>query len=302
MVTIRCHHDADGITSGYFLSFTIPNSKIEIWNGKFGDTTGLKRDDWMVDMRPIQNMKDLNVIDHHLPHREDREYKLISDIHPASFITWNLYKEEIPKQEWWKLAIGLVGDGQPELIPTEVYDSCPQLLTDFKTSVYQSYGKWNIGYYPSYKLLSSYINALLRTKRFEDALNLVAYSQNPKDILNSTKARGAKADVKKNLEDILKTCNSYDFQDLAIFIFESEYRMSGYLASTLQSSLSGKTIMAINRLDGSGSLRGDLAHYWRDKLKHLEYLQIDGHPGFCGLNISCNPDTLVEDIIRMLGV
>jgi hypothetical protein len=116
------------------------------------------------------------------------------------------------------------------------------LLTDFKTSAYYNYGKWSIGYYPAYKLLSSYVNSLLRTKKYEDALNLVAYSQSPKDILNSSKARMAKADVKKNLEDILRTCDSYEFQDLVVYIFNSEYRMSGYIASSLQDSMNTRLL------------------------------------------------------------
>ena len=75
---IRAHHDADGIISAYFLAYGIKDPKIELWDGKFGDTTGLKKGDWMVDMRPLQNMEGLNCIDHHLPHREDRKYELIS--------------------------------------------------------------------------------------------------------------------------------------------------------------------------------------------------------------------------------
>ena len=78
--------------------------------------------------------------------------------------------------------------------------------------------------------------------------------------------------------------------------------MSGYVASALQSSLSGKTVMALDRNKGSGSLRGELAFYWRDKLKHLEYLTIGGHAKFCGVSLSNNisPDTLVEDITKLL--
>jgi hypothetical protein len=298
-IRIRAHHDADGIIAGYFLSFVVKDPQLEIWDGKFGDTTGLKKGDYMVDMRPIQNMEGLTVYDHHTPHREDHKYELIEDEVPAGLIVWNKHKDDIPKSEWWKLAISLLGDGQPELIPTEVFETCPQLLTKIKTSTYLNYGKWNIGYYPIYKLLSSYVNALLRLKHYEDAINLVTYSQTPMNIINSAKAKVCKAEIKRIYEDIIKTSESYDFEDLVVFIFDSEFRMSGYIASSLQSSVDNKTIMAINRKDGSGSVRGDLAMYWRDKLKHLEYLQIDGHPGFMGLNISCNPETLINDLINL---
>jgi hypothetical protein len=297
---IRYHHDADGITTAYLASYGIKNAKLEGWDGKFGDTTGLKSGDWMVDMRPMQNMEGLNVIDHHLPHREDRKYNLISDEVPASLIAFNKYKEDIPKSEWWKVAIGVMGDGQPELIPPEVFNQCPQLLTRVKTSSYQSYGKWKISYYPTYKLLSSYVNSFLRKRDFENALNLIQYSQQPSNILHSVKAQMAKLDVRKEFENIIKTCDSYDFADISVFIFQSDYRMTGYIASAMQGSLDGKTVMAINRKDGSGSLRGELAYYFRDKLDSLDYLLIDGHPGFCGVTVTSNPDNLIEDLVKLL--
>ena len=299
-VVIRCHHDADGIISAYFLSFAVPNANIEIWGGDFGDTTGLKKGDWMVDMRPNTNMEGLNVIDHHLPHPYDEiKYNLTGEEVPASYITWKKYKEDIPKSEWWKLAIGLVGDGQPELIPTEVFDTCPTLLSKVKTSAYQSYGSWKMSYYPVYKLLSSYVNSHLRRGENKEALDLVKFSQNPINVLSSTKAQKSKSYVKSSFENCIKSCNSYEFDNLAVFIFSSEdVRLSGYIASTMQSALSGKTVLALNRMSGRGSLRGDLAYYWRDKLKHLEYLIIDGHPGFCGVSCTVNPDTLVEDLMK----
>lgn len=301
VTTIRFHHDGDGIIAGYFTAYGVKNPKLEGWDGAFGDCTGLKKGDYMVDMRPMQNMEGLNVIDHHLPHREDRKYNLISDTVPASLIAWREYKEKIPKGEWWKLAIGLMGDGQPELIPTEVYETCPELLTEIKTSAYKSYGKWNLGSYPIYKLLSSNVNSLLRKSNFTEALNLVKYSENPHNILHSLKAKAAKRDVSMEFESIIKNSDMYNFPLLALFVFQSDYRMSGYVASAMQSSLSGKTVMAINRKTGSGSLRGDLACYWRDKLKHLDYLICDGHPGFMGMSITSNPDNLVEDILKVIS-
>ena len=92
MPKIRFHHDADGITTAYLSSFGIKGSVLDGWDGKFGDTTGLKAGDWMVDMRPMQNMEGLNVIDHHTPHREDRKYNAILDEVPASLIAYRKLK------------------------------------------------------------------------------------------------------------------------------------------------------------------------------------------------------------------
>ena len=299
MVVVRAHHDADGITSAYFTAYGVKGSRIELWDGDFGDTTGLKVGDYMVDMRPKQNMKGLNVIDHHGPYPEDREYELITGSVPASYLCWEKFKDDIPKSDWWKLAIGVCGDGQPELIPAEIFELTPALLDNWKTSAGQYYGKWKINYYPVYKMLSSHINALLRKSEFEKALNLLRFSESPVSILTSPDAKKAKAEVKAEFENIIKSCKSYDFKDLGVFIFHSEYRMSGYIASSMQGA-QGKTVIAINALNGRGSLRGDLALYFKHKLSKLDYINIDGHPGFMGLSINVNPDILVEDLEKIL--
>jgi len=299
MVTIRAHHDADGITSAYFTAYAVKGAKIELWNGDFGDTKGLKSGDYMVDMRPLQNMKGLNVIDHHGPYPEDRKYELHTGHEPASYLCWQKFKEDIPKSDWWKLAIGVCGDGQPELIPAEVFEVTPGLLDDWKTSAGQYYGKWKVSYYPVYKMLSSHINALLRKSDFEKALNLIRFSESPKQILTSPEARKAKMEVKAEVERIIKGCKSVDYRNLAVFVFNSEFRVSGYIASVMQSALD-KTIIAINGMTGRGSLRGDLALYYKKKLNTLDYMVVDGHPGFMGLSISVNPDVLIEDLEKIL--
>ena len=298
MTVIRGHHDADGITSAFFTSFGVPHPVIEIWNGSFGDTTGLNSGDYMVDMRPKQNLKGLNVIDHHGPYPLDRKYNLTTDDVPASYICWNKFKDKIPKEEWWKLAIGLMGDGQPELIPYEIHEMCPQLRSQYKTSS-KYYYKWNVNYFPTYKLLSSPINSLLRIGKMDSAVKLITESKNPLDILNNVEANEAKEFCKKERDKLIHSSKSYDFSDLAIFIFESDIRMSGYLASVMQNALN-KTVICINSKSGRGSLRGDLSLYYRDKLKHLDYLIIDGHPGFMGVSITENPDVFIYDLIDII--
>jgi hypothetical protein len=297
MVTIRAHHDADGITAAYFLSLTIPDSKIQLWDGQFGDTTGLQSGDFMVDMRPKQNMEGLTVYDHHGPYPEDRKYNLYTSEEPASWIVWTIHKDKIPKDKWWILAIGLLGDGQPELIPYEVFKTCPMLLTKIKTSTFQNYGKWKNSYYPLYKLLSSKVNALLRIRAYDAALKLILTSENPMDILNSKEASLAKSKVKTEFETIMRSCEVYTFENLNVYIYESNYRMAGYIA-TVMNQEEQTTVLAINRVDGSGSLRGDLALYWREVLKELGYLEVDGHPGFMGARLMDKPEVLISDLAK----
>lgn len=299
MVKIRTHHDVDGLISGYFTSLGIKSSDIEIWDGQFGDTTGLTKDDYMTDMRPSDPNWEGTCIDHHLPHPDNRKYKLISDEVPASLIAFRKYQKEIPKSEWWKLAIGLMGDGQPELIPTEVFLECPMLMSRVKTSAKESYGNWKVSYFPVYKLLSSPINAFLRQRNFKMALNMVTFKNTPLEIINDTEAKIAKTNVRNEYKRIIMSAESHEFNSLNVFFFTSAYRMSGYIASSLQSSMGSKTVMCINTKTGRGSLRGDLAYYWRDKLKGKSYIVIDGHPKFCGVTFTGKPEQLIKDIVEL---
>jgi hypothetical protein len=298
MVKIRTHWDADGICSAYFTSFGVDDSEIEFGDCErdFGDTTGLTKDDWMTDMKPNNTKWKGTVIDHHLPYPDEHDYTLYSDLVPASLIAFRMFKDKIPKSEWWKVAVGLAGDGQPELIPTEVFLECPDLLREVKTSAYQSYGNWKINSFPAYKLLSSGLNSLMRKKEYESALNLLKYADNPFMILNSEDANIAKSDMRQAVERCIKDSEIYNYGNLVIVIYYSKYRLSGYIGSVLESTLNGKTVMAINKRNGSLSLRGDLANYYQDTLRDIENLTIDGHVKYMGGKYKDNYQKLIKEL------
>ncbi len=58
--------------------------------------------------------------------------------------------------------------------------------------------------------------------------------------------------------------------------------------------------MAINKRDGSLSLRGDLAHYYKDKLKSLSYVEVDGHNAFMGGKLKKNYTKFITDLNETL--
>ena len=123
--TIFFHHDPDGVTSALFTYYHL-NKKANVKCPEiFGDTDGWKDGDYMVDMRPTTGDIKGTVIDHHPNHIEDRKYELYHEEYPASLITYEMFKEDIPEKDRWKVACGLVGDGQPELIPPEVFIQTP---------------------------------------------------------------------------------------------------------------------------------------------------------------------------------
>ena len=308
---IIAHHDADGITTAYFTSFKYPY-RIEFCDTEFGDTTGLKKGDWMVDMRPREdNIEGLNVLDHHGPYPLAHKYNLIYDTVPASLIAWREFKEDIPKSEWWKIAIGLYGDGAPELIPYEVYKSCPQLIIKYES--YMSNKKnYSTGNYPTYFSypylhLSSAINSFLRISNYDGALKCITESKQPFDIINSPEVASAKKIVNDEYLKILNNHKAYTFSDgrLGLITFNSNYRMSGYIASSLASSLDVNTLIAVNKKDGRGSLRGDLALYWKGKLEEsgeFNYIEIDGHPGFMGFKCKKNVEVFIEDLSKIFNL
>jgi len=301
-VRIVAHWDGDGLASGHFASFGVPDSELTIgvYEKGFGNTEGLSKNDWMVDMKPMDANWDGHCIDHHLPHPDKHKYELISGVEPATLLTWQHFKEKIPKNEWWKIAIGCMGDGQPELIPTEVFRECPSLMQSIKTSAFQSYGKWKISTYPVYKLLSSPINAFLRKGEYESAINLIRYADTPMSLISSEDAQIAKSDIRNDYQMAVKDCEMIQFGNLAVVLFYSKYRMSGYIGSSLLSALDNKTVMAINKRNGSISLRGDLATYYRDMMKKLDYLEIDGHAAFMGGKLKKNYHTLISDLVEIL--
>lgn len=297
--TIWAHHDPDGAMSAYFTSFAYPDHRIQFVE-KFGDTSGWKDGDIMVDMRPDNpNIKGL-VLDHHLPHPEKHTYELISDIVPATLICWREFKDKIPKKEWWKLLIGLCGDGQPELTPTEVFVEHPSLMRRIKTSARQNYGRWSVNEMPIYKLMSSGINSLMRKGDYDTALNLIKYSDSPTMLYESEDIRIAKEEINNNIKLCILDSSMFYYDNLLVIIYYSKYRMSGYVASVLEGASNGMTVMAINKRNGSLSLRGDLATYYRDILKPLDYLDIDGHVKYMGGKLSENYHRLIKDLDDIL--
>lgn len=300
MTNIFCHYDADGLVSAYFTKFHLKKAKIVVTD-EFGDVDGWQKDDWMVDMRPVDPNIEGTVIDHHPNHPgvSERRYKLIWENIPASLIAWKQFKKEIPKSEWWKVVIGISGDGQTEKIPYEIFDICPELL--FKTSVHisKSYGKWKLSTFPIYKLLSSPINAFARYGEYQEALELIHSSKSPLDIISSPSAVRKKEALRKVFESVIEMADVYDFGNLTLVIFYSpEVRLSGYIASSIGSDVG--TVMAVNSADGSLSLRGDLSLYFKEKLSKLKYIEIDGHPGFMGGKITESPKRLVSDLFSIL--
>lgn len=224
----------------------------------------------------------------------------LSHNHIQEYKVYNFHCEPYNNYVAQSIVTHNCGDGQPELIPNEVYEGCPSLLKNVKTSAYQNYGRWNVSMFPLYKLLSSGINALMRKEEYEAAYNLLRYVDTPMALYSSEDTRIAKMDIKNDFKTAVMDCDIIEYDNLALVMFYSKYRMSGYISSALQDSLKNKTVMAINKRNGSVSLRGDLATYYRDKLKPLDYLVVNGHTKFMGGKLTKNYNKLISDMDELL--
>jgi len=295
---IHCHDDADGLTSALFTSFAINPEKILV-KTKFGDISDWSKGDYMVDMRPESPDIEGVVIDHHLDHPDERNYTLIWDDVPATMIAFNTFKEHIPKTQYWKAVIGLGGDAALHLLTSEIIESDPQLRMNVKTSISS---KWdvNVHYYPLYRMLSSDINALLRIRKINEALQLMILSERPLDIHENEDVISAKSILKDEVKRVLNSCEVYSIKEVNVAVINTEFKLTGYIATILDKSGASTTIV-INKNDRSVSVRGDLALYLKEKLNSLNYIEFSGHPGFMGGHIGGgNVYKLLDDLTQAL--
>jgi len=306
MTKIITHHDADGLISAYFTSYGVKSPKIIIAD-RFGDTDEWEEGSYMTDMRPIDPSIKGYVIDHHPGHPPltEREYSLIWDNKPASILAWDKFKDEIPEGEWWKVMIGAAGDGQPEKVPFEVWESCPELMQQHKTFIKYSYGEWKTSFRPAYQLLSSGINAFARYGEFDAALRFIKKAKTPRDIIDNAEINKQKSKLSNttsgDFAKVMQDARIYPMSNLTLCIFNSPHiRLSGYVASVLASSKENVCVLAVNEVDGSLSLRGDTANYLRGVINKLDYINIDGHDGFCGGRVDKHPDILYNDLMEIL--
>lgn len=303
MTKISHHHDADGIISAYFTKYHIPDANI-VRPETFGDTTGWEKGDYMVDMRPRDPTVDGFVIDHHPDHPglTERNYSLVWGYKPASLLCWEKFKDEIPKDEWWKAAIGAAGDGQPEKLSWEIYESCPELIQDYTTYMGKSYGKWKTSSFPIYKMLSSPVNAFMRYREYDTAWDIISQSKSPMELLENREVQIQKSKLKKDFQRIMQkhtTVIPMRNLKMQLAIYDSKnIRLSGYIASVLEGSTRTAT-MAVNSVNGSLSLRGDLANYIKYKVEQLDYVHVDGHDGFMGGNVDKDPWKMYRDLMKL---
>ena len=292
-IKISVHTDADGIYSGVLLSYAIEVETV-LFPERFGDTViGDSIPDIILDQVPVDSNYSGLVLDHHPHHPRERRYRLIYDTVPTGLIVYNILKDRIPERHRWKVVGSLVGDGQPELIPVEIWRQYPILLEEVGSIV----DRRDLIFYrsPVWSLLSSPVNSACRCNMEDVAFKIVRDARDPYDIIFDPALQACKKRVEEEMSRIIKQFKPIDLGYYIYWEFDSELKLTGYLASRAE-SIYKKTAIVVNRKRKILSIRGVLS----DLLK--EYLSskysIGGHSGYSGGYLREDQDTriLLEDL------
>ena len=272
---ITCHTDADGMSAGYLYGLATKDPDINI--NEFGviaeDSTAV------LDMHPTSdpNFKGI-CIDHHPGHPKKPKYKLIFDYVPTSAIVWNNFHKDIPHEEWWKAAIGCVGDMQAHSIPTKVWDDFPILREKYT----QLYGwKHNPFSLRVYQKLSSGLNALSRMGQAFLAMDVLEESKYPMDLITDPRCDEAREVLKKETNRQLDDIRLIEYEGVTFGYISSELSVGGRIATQLSRELR-ETVLVQNVNDGAFSIRGDLTSWIAEKIAEAAKekgitVQVGGH-------------------------
>jgi len=284
---LACHNDADGLTSGVFLTFVFKTAGV-FCPADFGKWPIVAQGqeippDVCCDMIPFDPNWTGLAFDHHPGHppEDQRKYKLVWGNVPTSLVVFNTFKDVIPVEQRWKVAVGLVGDGQPELIPNEVWKSTPTLL-EYYTRPYEKYGKLTFSSFPIYLSITSAINAACKIpENWYQAYQVLRKASTPYDIIEDKALLAAKEMVKTEEARVIREANPVNVYGwLKLWTMSSKFQIERTLAFRAEEA-THVTTLVINEETKRMSMRGPLAELVCEFLNQ-NGVQIHGHPGFSG--------------------
>jgi len=300
---LAMHDDADGLASGVLLTLVFKTEGVfcpkEFGRWPIVPMGGEIPPDVCCDMIPHNPKWKGLAFDHHPGHLEEskRNYKLVWGPVPATLVIYKLFKEVIPPEHKWKVAVGLVGDGQPELIPPEIWRNYPSLL-EYHASVWEKYGKLDFGNFPVYLKLSAPINAACKIPdKWYLAYQVLRNARSPYDILEDKPLLAAKRVVKEETDRIIRETSAINLKQwFRVWRIASKYRIERTLAWRSEQR-SHITTLVINEETKRCSMRGAMSELICQFLDRNGF-HIHGHPGFSGGTIA--PSQTVEEMYKVL--
>lgn len=298
---IVAHHDADGLSSAILLlkSLNAEPEDVDLsFPDDFGDTSASP--DFMVDMRPDSDEFDGTCIDHHPGHSVDRSYKLIWGEEPASVVCFNNFSSLIPTKDSWYSAVGAMGDGQPEKIPTIAFKLFPELLDFERIRIKQGFTTFKD--VPKYRMISSPVNGLIRLGEPKKALMHLWECESPDDIFKVDEFIEAKNKISSKVNSIINSKDGARSKKISnhftVWVINTKYNVGGIVASR-DSNDNDVTSIVYNKRLGKGNCRGDLSKLVEEKLVE-NGISCGGHYGFVGFNYKYRPGRVRKlfEIIR----
>ena len=305
---LALHDDADGVSSAVLLSYVFKVEKVwapsdfGVWNIKpYKDKTGqtIYPPDVCVDMVPANPKWDGFCIDHHPAHppEDKRVYRLIHGDVPTAVIIYKLFRNYIPKEHRWKVVVGAVGDGQPEVIPPEIWREYPELLEKY-ISTWERYSRIETSSFPLYLKLSSPINAACKIPdKWYIAYSVLRAAKSPLDILEDSALKNAKEYVDDEFKQVVKNSHAIELTNgIRLCTISTELKLERTIAYMLEQKDKITTVV-INEKTKRGSIRGTLATLVYEHLQQ-EGFKASGHPGFGGLVLS--PTQTIDELYKAL--
>lgn len=295
---LAMHDDADGISSGVLLTYVFKTAEVvspDIF-GEVGDANVC------VDMRPLDPKWTGLCFDHHPDHPEekDRSYKLVWGDEPATKIIYDLFKDFLEPHQHWKMAIGTCGDGRPEIVPKDIWQRFPMLLSKVQ-SVYERGTRLNLYPMPLYMKVVSGLNSCCKIPgKWYTAYSVLRTAEDPLDIIHDDAVNLAGRLVSEERKRVVRDFPIIDLSDyIRVWPIESEYKIERGLAWRAN-EVDQKTSIVINKKTRALSIRGVLAGTIYEELSKMGY-EVGGHPGFGGGLLKEEQDykTLMKDLKKI---
>ncbi len=293
---VATHHDADGIFSGVLTKLANPTIGGLVFPLEFGDVS---EEACVLDMVPINPSYQGIVIDHHPQHTgRDNKYQLYNLGVPTSLAVWKIWRDVIPKSQWWKVAAGCAGDGQVELVPSDIWRACPEIL-DGISRTYASYGKVKVYTTPVWMSLSAAINSVSRAmgpEGTEMALNLATGHYNPLTLLRDPVVIKARAYQEVEVKKVMQEFSQVDMGRFVFWEVSSGMSIESILAQRSETSTK-KTTLVVNSKTGTISMRGVLVSLLVEELSKRGF-KVGGHAGYSGGKLGQRQDP--SDLLKAM--
>jgi len=246
------------------------------------------------------------IIDHH--DHPNPSYPLIWGRIPTGGIIYEIFKDRIPEDKLWLVVLSLAGDGQPELIPDEIWDALPELWFEQGRVYKDKYRNVKAYPYPFFSKISPLVNSLCRTGNVMGAYKLVRSARGIRDIIfNSTALRAQRelSDEESRIyagNDPERTLQVEKIGHFSLVLIRSKYHIAGRIAAGLQKGDHYSTYIVVNMINKEVSIRGLLAKYVANRLAQEGYL-CGGHAGFtaCSILPTQNMEVFVSKVREVLA-